>query len=470
MSETLRKLSAMVEIGAAELCNELTGSVHQAGMATLPDDVLADIFEQAFDATGRGDWFTNTISRVCRRYRNIALRIPHLWTFICFRERNSLKRDLGLYLARSCKKLVVVEINCNIFETIDELKEVTRVIVPALDRMEKLTIKACTELDSVRDFLLHLREEFGSVEFLALKTLCCEFMVPEWCRYDVEPDEEDTLEIDDNAKTFFESWNTPVLQTLEIANHIPLKYPVSKTSTITSLHFSLGDDISIGQEGWSQWQVESICGFLQRFEGLQELSLSFTTMELDVPDMIQVRLSGVRKLTLSIQLCKLEDLRALFEVLIFPDVEEFALFLGLDNREDMADWFDPQSAFIENLARGNITHLTLSESCLARDVSPVEEFLDRFSGLKSLSLRGEDLPLPNGAFLSSGHPLFKKLETVRIIDSEQVNASFIRFVKSLQKGHDDTLRNVQFIKCPGVDTEAVNSHIFGGKKLEWQYA
>ena len=267
----------------------------------------------------------------------------------------------------------------------------------------------------------------------------------------------DELENDDKMKMFFADWHTPVLQRLELGNHIPLVYPISDNSTITSLHLTLGSTIytNEGDES-SRWDVRHVCRFLRRFKGLKELSMNFSYTEFDNFETLEVSLPRVSKVTFEVKRCEVESLQILFGVLAFSQVKELDLVLDLDNLEDMHVWLSFLSTFMKKFTMETVSHLSL-EVRSKTETSSLGKLLECFPGLESLTLRGENLPLPSKDRLSSSFslPYGKKLERLRIINSHQVNSAAIGWIETFQTALNNTLEDVQFIKCPGIDDEAL---------------
>lgn len=116
LSKTLHAVSEMVDSAIPQLSRVLIPDLRKTGTASLPDEILASIFEFAFDlADRRRDRFMRLIVRVCSRYRKIALRLPKLWTFMKFEAGVSVDTVLQLMLSRS--KALSVEIDCDNFQS-----------------------------------------------------------------------------------------------------------------------------------------------------------------------------------------------------------------------------------------------------------------------------------------------------------------------------------------------------------------
>ncbi|TDL24393.1 hypothetical protein BD410DRAFT_119647 [Rickenella mellea] len=75
----------------------LTNIVARSGLDRIPDEILACIFESGH-AMEDQYFFSLTVSHVCRRFRDVALKTPYLWT----RINGKIKRRLiRTFLARS---------------------------------------------------------------------------------------------------------------------------------------------------------------------------------------------------------------------------------------------------------------------------------------------------------------------------------------------------------------------------------
>ncbi|TDL30089.1 hypothetical protein BD410DRAFT_824014 [Rickenella mellea] len=77
------------------------------GLHLLPDEMLAEIFESGYTPDLKGSQFAVIISHVNRRFRNISLRMPQLWSTIINRQRAS---EVEEFLLRSKDKGIIVRL------------------------------------------------------------------------------------------------------------------------------------------------------------------------------------------------------------------------------------------------------------------------------------------------------------------------------------------------------------------------
>lgn len=98
-----------------------------AGLASLPDDVLAQIFETCYnhDFFFRKQTYKSlySLASTCKRFRRIALRLPHLWKAVSL---HFSKERLSAHTSR-CRNLIVRIPRMN---SIDEVSNFLRQIEP----------------------------------------------------------------------------------------------------------------------------------------------------------------------------------------------------------------------------------------------------------------------------------------------------------------------------------------------------
>lgn len=95
LRKALRSLLNYADYSIYKIQDALSPLVLCDGLSVVPDDILALIFEKAFEAA---PWSTSSLAAVNRRFRNVALSLPRLWSILP--EQNG-KHTFDLYLARS---------------------------------------------------------------------------------------------------------------------------------------------------------------------------------------------------------------------------------------------------------------------------------------------------------------------------------------------------------------------------------
>lgn len=94
LRKALRSLLNYADYSIYKIQDALSPLVLCDGLSVVPDDILALIFEKAFEAA---PWSTSSLAAVNRRFRNVALSLPRLWSILP--EQNG-KHTFDLYLAR----------------------------------------------------------------------------------------------------------------------------------------------------------------------------------------------------------------------------------------------------------------------------------------------------------------------------------------------------------------------------------
>lgn len=95
LRKALRSLLNYADYSIYKIQDALSPLVLCDGLSVAPDDILALMFEKAFEAA---PWSTSSLAAVNRRFRNVALSLPRLWSILP--EQNG-KHTFDLYLARS---------------------------------------------------------------------------------------------------------------------------------------------------------------------------------------------------------------------------------------------------------------------------------------------------------------------------------------------------------------------------------
>ncbi len=194
------------------------------GMASLPDELLPIIFDFAVRAQGRiGSKQANSLSRVSRRFRNIALAERSLWTTL---RSNASKEELQTFISRSGADLdfqVFVDVipewslkNRDAFW--DELR-------PTASRWKTLSVaEHVGRLREDGEPCFQLYEFFRAFEGMQLLRLQELFIKAEDC------------------ETFYRipiAWTSPNLRSLRCSNYTPLASSSTVFSSVTTCSLSL---------------------------------------------------------------------------------------------------------------------------------------------------------------------------------------------------------------------------------------
>lgn len=84
---TVDALNKTVDEKATRLKEECWDNILVRGIAELPDELLALVFELAYDNDTDGSHLAIQLSHVCRRFRAVALHTPRLWSTLAASQR-----------------------------------------------------------------------------------------------------------------------------------------------------------------------------------------------------------------------------------------------------------------------------------------------------------------------------------------------------------------------------------------------
>lgn len=94
---TLRSIQACVEYSIYKITDALSPLILHDGIQSLPDEILASILEEAVDPKRMQTVSTLALASVNRRFRDVVLRLPGLWSSLPYTRKTKFK----LFLERS---------------------------------------------------------------------------------------------------------------------------------------------------------------------------------------------------------------------------------------------------------------------------------------------------------------------------------------------------------------------------------
>lgn len=93
----LAGLLASLEATIVDMKKRIHPLVHGMGLASIPDEILSEIFEYELELNDivSTSKTTGTLSLVCRRFRRVALNTPRLWSRISKSDKMPYVRGVG---------------------------------------------------------------------------------------------------------------------------------------------------------------------------------------------------------------------------------------------------------------------------------------------------------------------------------------------------------------------------------------
>ncbi|KLO15103.1 hypothetical protein SCHPADRAFT_996084 [Schizopora paradoxa] len=317
---TLRKLKSIKKVlatvsGSLEetferVTRQSTDVLRISGFSTLPDDVLARIFEinhQAYkywgDTTKKSDYVysSSVLARVCHRFRRIALHIPSLWEVI-----SNAHEEGWISIVKGRYRNPDVYIAYNVPRAQKSITRLLELACPA-DRWKGLDICFVEKLhgsDAINRVSTISKGQLPSLETLSLRL--------EWDDGKIETDgEEDgthenededdgnmnfSTNISESESDLLSTWNLPKLNRITLANLIPseMNCPNLRTCRIDLINVM----------GSNHWDLHTLNEFLGSLPLLESLSFTFTnafsSTDYDFAEE-PIKMSNLKSLDISVQ-------------------------------------------------------------------------------------------------------------------------------------------------------------------------
>ncbi|KAH8112039.1 hypothetical protein DFH11DRAFT_1728861 [Phellopilus nigrolimitatus] len=452
LNSSLSALSRVVKEGLPRVQSHLLPIVYsRRGLPSLPEELIAQVFEMAYADDGNVSWH---LSLVSRRFRRIALSLPRLWTKL------DTSHDPELNLERSRGHGISLDICTNLYHVFTEERfhEFMRKVGPHSDRWKSVRLSGhWDEAKYSRSDVLvkSLRDNFAGKTFPVLETLCSDYEFN--C---AEVMDDNALEIWQDAKNFFSEWDMPALRVLKTTNLIPSL----NTSSLTRFQLSL-DGLSENEEEYIIYDLGALTNFLRALSSLEELSFvlrninSFSQEQISDVDMINLNV-----LRFDIEFCKAAPVRNLIKVLLAPNVTEMSIRIFQETHHDLSSML---ASFFQ---RGQyywplLKSLHLDIACNTEKYSLLQFALWKLHKLEHLSLNVQDSNHPMWSW-PPNQPCCMPIRSLRIDSCENFNTTLIEeLMPIIQRPEFESL---EILECPGMIREVVEKMVPSDKTIIWK--
>ncbi|KLO12544.1 hypothetical protein SCHPADRAFT_890692 [Schizopora paradoxa] len=395
------------------------------GFASLPDELIAPIFEYACIEVGtkQAVW----LSHVSRDFRRIALSEAELWTTLDSRARRD---EIDAYIARSRETDLNVIVKVTPDDCDEDLRPFFTTCFDLAPRLKSFSITAV--MDEMNPFNLALSNglmdpDNGNVVLHHLEELNI---------FQYKKDNDRLTSGNYAFGDFSPSWDAPVLHTIRCRNYIPAP-TASAFAAITSfnLHISLYSRADVELLNW-------LLEFLESTPTLQDLDVEMADAEeynfMDVSN--TVTCPSLLSLQLRISSMRLPEetgriLAPFMESLYMPKLERLSFSAELNYRDLvnrlMYDFSDFISPVIKALLPHPLHHTRLTSLSVAIAAQLPTEFQSTWLQSSKMSSRMLVIPLDRIPFVETlslttiFHPTFtgNKLERPSGPGSYQTNRS-----------------------------------------------
>lgn len=453
----LSSLSMAVDNSIIELQESLMPHVLEQGIQRLPDELLVRIFELASDDDQSLQFgaLPRHILHVCRRFRELAFRLPSLWTnvradgnwvnnpVIPLQIKYSGSRPLDVRLILTGNIL-----DCATSQASNPERDyqLINTILPSRSRWGSLRIPY-VERHHLQGPLQHLAAACSGSTLSALETLHVGYNISSTGEFSPS---------DDYDMNFFANWNAPALRTFEAENFIP-KAGIACLSKLEKCSLSVSTEPLYDSEDYV-FDTRALVDFLRPIQTLEELELNLEgihvvkslSAETGVP--VPLLLSNVKKVSLDITDTPPESFREFFAALNIPNVTSMSVKLRL--KGGVQEWLD--TIFPKGREFPNLTSLFLDveDKPHASTQSPFNSTLRRFAGsLQELSINAHSSNVGGLALHKTG--ALKRVE----LRNMTVNLAPLLFHWT------PNLESFEVVGCKGTNWESLAKTLPQGKKM-----
>ncbi|KAH8101346.1 hypothetical protein DFH11DRAFT_1553512 [Phellopilus nigrolimitatus] len=290
-----------------------------SGILSLPDDVLALIFESSLldgdEYENMHPWAEHCISYVCRRFRSISLGLPKLWSRVTTRMT---KKWIETRLLRSKTAGLSVDIYeepCD-----DAISRFGQQVVPHAHRWQSFRFLGGDLQGSYRRFNQQLAQQIANLKLPALT----------YFRIDLQPQDDDDRF---DGREFYRTWEMPKLRHSNISHCIPAD-TMYGSKTITSFAFTFA-------RGTLDFDFKKLMDVLSSLDNLTDLSLQLINYEdynYDAKLADRVVLPKVESFTLTTQI--FEAFKVITMSVQMPALTELSLDVSVGDDFSAERWLD----------------------------------------------------------------------------------------------------------------------------------
>lgn len=422
-------------------------SAPRDGISTLPDAILEMIFEAIHDNMFPGTRRRKEIMRlshVCRRFRQIVLGLPRLWSDI---DSCMHPEAVAMQLTRSKNIALSVDIELG-YRPFADVRTFLDLVLPHRSRWSSLML----DFDLAHVGICEEMRQFGTIcqglEFAGLETLNIRF--PDPSRTIEEGGVSETYNPLDETLQVYSSWSAPILRTFSTSNVLPRTF----NAPLVSLHAQF---ITSTQY---DWDIHPLLASLETSSTLTDLQLTFMVCGLVDDPLPETQLPHLRSLEVVASGVQTEVVASVMEALRPPNLSSLSFEVELQREDDADDWiacFFPEHADYQNLTDLNVV-LELVEAVPVLSVPfarlPHLEHLGISAPELALRLFTDEMPCP-------------PLRTLALHYCNKVDNQFISsLANSLRStGHLQRFETLQIEDCEGLRRRDVEAAFRG--KVDW---
>ncbi|KLO10025.1 hypothetical protein SCHPADRAFT_538954 [Schizopora paradoxa] len=398
LKQTLHKFSLAVRVLNWKFADE----INKARFCTMPDDVLAIILEMVCEDNS---YAVNKLMLVCRRFRQMLISLPNLWSSLDSISIRSVKK-LELLVSRA----TAPTISLSIFGARSDGEKDRARALGMFNLTASISLRIRTMYLHLSQYdLAHLQQVTGALSSLSLPFLAKLHLSA-------------SVRIGRESSSLTRDWDMPSLRKLTVIDLLP-ELSLDVMSKIETLSVTANVDYTL-EEDHRYWRTNEIVAFLEGMTFVKKLSVSvrlhdnYTAVRNPAPMRSVEHLSlGLRSLDAAMGL-------TILHIFDFPAMTAFELRLGLPALEHLEDALNRVLASFGDPNPRDITDLTLfvgrefNRNLVESPPVPlkvIKNWCGEFGKLKSLKLEHCSLrPMEDALFSFSGN-----LESLKLVNSEE---------------------------------------------------
>ncbi|KAH8106454.1 hypothetical protein DFH11DRAFT_1640177 [Phellopilus nigrolimitatus] len=452
MSDLLSTLSESLHRNVSVLESQIKPYVLYHGISRLSDDILSFIFELAHEVDPNS---STHLSMVNRRFRNLAIGSPRLWSKIPLWEASLNKVELQLQRSKKAP----LDVNVYLWRP-DELYldgiEVLSAVIPHSDRIQSLSMYMETPPDWMEAFTM-LDALCSALQLPKLE--CLSITYPMFLLDSVEDDEYAYM------IHFYSTWNMPNLRTFSIYHLTPRPFNAPLLTTVI-LHLT-------GQRADIYDETRQALQFLAAFPMLSGLKLAYgrnvplgsLLAELPRVELPCLELPLLEKFTLVASDLEPSSLEPITNALAFPNIRNITSVIGIDSHSSQTEI----DQWLKCILPSHNTYMHLENFTFK--IQPEDLKLYTLPYDKLPNLRHLFLATPGAVPIEMGFGPSGKLPALKTVELRGVDGitgfGLKRFRTALEEqGHWEGLEKVTLVGCRELEKDIAEIAI-SKERLEW---
>ncbi|KLO05033.1 hypothetical protein SCHPADRAFT_1003086 [Schizopora paradoxa] len=300
----------------------------QGNFARFPDEIFGMIFEFA----GFGDLRSAiNISRVCRRFRNIALSTPLLWSRIHLRGRWIEEAKARADRTRSSMPSLSLVIDARSgHHPRDTLYSDYRLVI--LDFVCDHALRI-TSLEMDLEYLYDGHSSWSEYSTITLPYL----VYMKLSAFYSEFSDTDAFAQREELWQEYRDWNMPMLRTLHSVNMFP-DFPANVLSKIKTYRLEIRKEYD---DSYLHWTLSSLAGYLSQMTSIEDLTISsLNLMDEHFPpeDIPKVQMVSLRRLSLKFSDYRKTHFKHFFDAFESGNLRSLSINVPSECIPDLEQW------------------------------------------------------------------------------------------------------------------------------------